>query len=61
MYHFDRIGVPSEQEMIEKWGSESAWQEAATHEWVERLTKEAAKPLIVFEGQCHPNLRVGSS
>lgn len=58
VHHFDRFGVPTEQEMIEKWGSGSAWQEAVTHEWVERLTKEAAKPLIVFEGQYHPKYLV---
>lgn len=52
--HFDSIGVPTDREMIENWGSGRAWQEAATHAWVERLTKEGGKPLIVLEGQYHP-------
>jgi hypothetical protein len=40
--------------MIEKWGSGLAWQEAATHEWVERVTRENGKPIVILEGQYHP-------
>jgi hypothetical protein len=37
---FDAIGVPSEQEMIERWGSGEGWQRAMTVEWVKRMRGE---------------------
>lgn len=52
--HFDSIGVPSEGEMIEGWGSGCGWQEAMTHEWVRRISKMTDRALVVFEGQYDP-------
>src|ERR1700761_7633523 len=40
MFFFDRIGVPSEQEKIEKWDSGGGWQRAMTIEWVKRMRPE---------------------
>lgn len=52
--HFDSIGVPSEAKMIEGWGSGCEWQEAMTHEWVQRISKMTDMVLVVFEGQYDP-------
>lgn len=52
--YFDKIGVPSEDEMMSRWGSGEKWQEAMTHEWIERLISMTDKALVVFEGQYHP-------
>lgn len=50
--HFDSIGVPSTEEMIEKHGSPEGWQEAMTHEWIDRILDEyAKKEIVVLEGQ----------
>jgi len=52
----DRIGVPSEQEMIARYGSGKKWQEAKTEEWIKKLkTEYTPKPLIIFEGQYEPD------
>jgi dephospho-CoA kinase len=53
-YHFDDIGVPSPEEMVAQYGSGEAWQEWATHQWVERLAATAA-PLQLLEGQTRPS------
>ena len=58
--HFDSIGVPSEAEMIEGWGSGRGWQEAMTHEWVQRISRMADKVLVVFEGQYDPQFALDS-
>lgn len=34
--HFDEIGVPSLSDMIEEFGSPSAWQEARAYEWIHK-------------------------
>lgn len=51
-FHFDSVGVPSEEEMIKSYGSPSEWQKAMTYYWVNRLTSEyIEKEFIVIEGQ----------
>jgi hypothetical protein len=52
--HFDRIGVPSVEQMIRDFGSPEKWQEATTHQWVESFAKMKDKVLVIFEGQYHP-------
>lgn len=55
--YFDRIGVPSEQEMIARYGSGKEWQTAKTYEWVANLNNASKhKPLIIFEGQYDPEV-----
>lgn len=49
--HFDKIGVPSAEEMIREFGSPSAWQEAKTDYWIKRLVHECTSEKIFFEGQ----------
>lgn len=50
-YHFDSIGVPSMEIMIEEYGSPSKWQEAKTNEWIEKLVDINHTSVIIFEGQ----------
>lgn len=51
-FHFDSVGVPSEEEMIRQYGSPSERQKAMTFYWVNKLTKEhVEKKLIIIEGQ----------
>ena len=50
--HFDSIGVPSSDEMIEKYSSGEEWQKAMTHEWIKKLIDEyPEKNVVIFEGQ----------
>jgi hypothetical protein len=50
--HFDSIGVPSIEEMIQTYGTTSAWQKAMTYHWVKKLlTNYLDKEIIFFEGQ----------
>lgn len=48
--HFDSIGVPSVEVMNQRYGSPSAWQEAMTYQWIERLIHDDHE-CIFFEGQ----------
>jgi deoxyadenosine/deoxycytidine kinase len=50
--HFDSIGVPSFEEMIEQAGSGEKWQELTTYRWIEKIAIEYRdKQLVVIEGQ----------
>ena len=50
--HFDSIGVPSVEEMINQYGGPSEWQRAMTERWVDKLLAEYKdKKLIFLEGQ----------
>lgn len=51
-FHFDSIGVPSEEMMVKIYGSGSEWQKAMTYWWVERFIREFSdKHVVIFEGQ----------
>ncbi len=53
--HFDSIGVPTVEVMIEEYGSTEGWQEAMTHKWIDKIQEEHAdKKIVVLEGQAHP-------
>ena len=49
--HFDSIGVPSLSEMEIKFGSPSAWQEAKTYEWIDKMLYDCTYEKIFLEGQ----------
>jgi shikimate kinase len=52
VFFFDRIGVPSPEQMIAPYGSGEGWQRAKTVEWLAKLAqvvKTGRK--VVFEGQ----------
>lgn len=57
-FFFDRIGVPSEQERIERWGSGGGWQRAMTIEWVRRMSGELAHSDVLLDGQTRPSFIV---
>lgn len=54
-FFFDSIGVPSEQERIEGWGSGGGWQRAMTIEWVRRMRCELASSNVLLDGQTRPS------
>lgn len=50
--HFDSIGIPTPEEMIEKFGSWENFQKEKTYEWIEKMVNEYNdKDIIIFEGQ----------
>ena len=50
--HFDRIGVPSAEQMIAECGSVEGWQRAKTLEWMARLAPLGRSGRgVLFEGQ----------
>ncbi|NTF49078.1 AAA family ATPase [Rhizobium rhizogenes] len=52
VYYKDRIGVPSVQEMVGRFGSIEGWQRAATFEWMARLSPLLPQGRsVLFEGQ----------
>jgi len=54
-YRLDTIGVPSHEEMITKYGSGEAWQQAKTSEWIARIARDhAGDHWVLFEGQTRP-------
>ncbi len=54
--YFDRIGVPSPDEMVRDHGSEDEWQRMATAEWLRRLAPAvAAGAPVLLEGRTRPS------
>jgi len=50
--YFDSVGIPSEEEMIQGYGSSEAWQEHITFEWIKHiLDNYNDKQLVIIEGQ----------
>ncbi len=56
--YFDRIGVPSPEEMIKEYGSGEKWQEVMTHQWMQQLVSEKDKKVVILEGQFNPQFAV---
>lgn len=54
-FFFDSIGVPSEHERIEKWGSGDGWQRAMTIEWVKRIRGELTNSKALLDDQTRPS------
>ena len=53
-YHFDRIGIPSEEKMDREFGGGEAWQKWATFRWLtDLLARESSIQLL--EGQTRPS------
>lgn len=52
-FHFDRIGVPSREQMDAEFGSAWNWQRAKTLEWIKRIQNEflSVGKRVLFEGQ----------
>ncbi|MDJ0755278.1 MAG: hypothetical protein QNJ45_17270 [Ardenticatenaceae bacterium] len=54
-YHFDDLGVPSLQEMNERFGGPEAWQAHNAQQWMRRVATSEAK-LTVLDGQIRPTV-----
>ncbi|GMU19716.1 MAG: hypothetical protein AMXMBFR12_09080 [Candidatus Babeliales bacterium] len=51
-FHFDSIGVPSVEQMIQEYGGPSQWQQAMTEKWVnDLLSNHQDEKLLILEGQ----------
>ncbi len=52
VFYFDRIGVPSAEEMIAEYGSGEGWQRAKTIDWMAKLAEiSRSGQNVLFEGQ----------
>jgi uridine kinase len=58
IYHFDDIGVPSFEKMIEGYGFCEKWQEIMTHRWIEELITIKDKKFIFLEGSFNPKFAI---
>jgi energy-coupling factor transporter ATP-binding protein EcfA2 len=58
--YFDRIGVPSYEEMVREFGSGERWQEAKTHEWIHKLSLKTDKTATILEGQYNPSFALAA-
>jgi hypothetical protein len=60
-HRFDTIGVPSAQQIIERFGSGKGWQGWALEQWMERLTRnEGGAELAVLDAQVRPHAALAS-
>lgn len=51
-FYFDNIGVPSESEMIEKYGSGENWQKETTKRWVKEIKDNYLQDnTVILDGQ----------
>jgi dephospho-CoA kinase len=53
--YFDSIGVPKEEEMIEKFGSGENWQKINTQNWVKKIKESLAIKPAILDGQTMPS------
>ncbi len=53
-FFFDRIGVPTQDEMEKEFGGGEGWQRKATEKWIGRLSGRD-EPLRLLEGQTRPS------
>jgi AAA domain len=52
VYHFDRMGIPSAEQMTADHGSGEAWQRCKTNEWMAKIAASRQTTRhILFEGQ----------
>jgi dephospho-CoA kinase len=54
--YFDSVGVPSNEEMIHKFGSGENWQKEITKYWVKKIKKEYLNTKsVILDGQIRPS------
>ena len=59
--HFNSSPMPSEEEMIEKFGSGSAWQEYKTYQEIKNIaTKYSHMKSVIIEGQSNFDFIIGA-
>jgi dephospho-CoA kinase len=55
-FFFDSVGVPSSEEMIEKFGNGEEWQRVTTHNWVKKIKDQVlTKKVAILDGQIRPS------
>jgi uridine kinase len=54
VFYFDDIGIPSTETMTAQHGSPQNWQRCATHTWIERISQEKNKDVVLLEGSFYP-------
>jgi len=53
--YFDSVGVPSNEEMIKKFGSGENWQKEITRYWVKKIKEEYINTKsVILDGQISP-------
>ncbi len=55
-YFFDEIGIPTVEEMNNKFGGPTQWQAYNVHKWIERINLSESADFIVLDGQARPNV-----
>jgi hypothetical protein len=55
-YYFDEIGIPTVEEMNNKFGGPAQWQAYNVHKWIERINLSESAEIIVLDGQARPNV-----
>jgi dephospho-CoA kinase len=60
IFHFDDIGVPSLETMIQEYGSPENWQQAMTELWITKLSKIKETKLIFLEGSFNPEFAINT-
>ena len=53
--YFDSIGVPKEEEMIEKFGSGENWQKINTQNWIKKMKESLTTKPAILDGQTRPS------
>lgn len=54
-HYFDTIGVPSAEEITERFGNGFAWQAWALDQWLTRITNSAGAAVAVLDAQVRPS------
>jgi dephospho-CoA kinase len=54
--YFDSIGVPSNEEMIQEFGSGENWRKVNTQAWIQKIQSEYLSNIdVIFDGQMRPS------
>lgn len=52
VFYFDSVGVPTEREMMEQYGSGENWQRVTTIDWMRKIAEHSkSKSPLLLEGQ----------
>jgi dephospho-CoA kinase len=54
-FYFDNVGVPSNEEMVAKFGSGEGWQKWGTSHWVKKAKGVLVGKVVVLDGQTRPS------
>jgi dephospho-CoA kinase len=60
LLHFDSIGVPSRDKIIEEHNSPENWQKEKTNFWINKILKEHENKKFIIEGQVDLNFIINA-